>query len=76
MMPDNKTVASLPPRQCDAVDVDPQGFVRVDGLCIGRRVVNKGQIALEFKDRNGARSMSRGAQLLRVPLELLLEALK
>ena len=79
-MPDNQnqTVAALPPQYVSDIAVDPRGFVRVggyNGVCVGR-VINEGAARyFEVKDRNNARSLGRGAQLLRVDVEELLRAL-
>ena len=78
-MPDNRTVTNtLPPQYVTDIAVDPRGFVRVggyNGVCVGR-VIDEGNARyLEVKDRNNARSLGRGAQLLRVDVEELLRAL-
>jgi len=69
-MPDNQNIAAnLPPQYVDDIAVDTRGFVRVggyNGVCVGR-ILNEGDARyLEVKDRNAARSLGRGAQLLRV----------
>lgn len=51
------------------ISTDARGFVRVDGVPVGRKVTVAGTAYLEFKDRNRNRSQARGATLLRVPIE-------
>ena len=77
-MPDNQTIAALPPQYTQDIAVDPRGFVRVggyNGVCVGR-VIDVGNARyFEVKDRNAARSMGRGAQLLRVDVAELIARL-
>lgn len=54
------------------VAVDQRGFVRISGVCIGRRICVDAVTYFEVKDRNRNRSAARGAQLLRVPLKRFL----
>jgi len=78
-MSDNQNIAAnLPPQYTTAVAVDPRGFVRVggyNGVCVGRVVVEDDARYLEVKDRNAARSLGRGAQLLRVDVAELIARL-
>ena len=77
-MPDNQTAAALPPQYVTDIAVDPRGFVRVggyNGVCVGR-VIQEGEVRyLEVKDRNAARSLGRGAQMLRVDVAELMARL-
>lgn len=62
----------LKPQVTTNVAIDARGFVRVSGVCIGRRV-HVGEAAyFEVKDRNRNRALSRGAQFIRVPLDKFL----
>jgi hypothetical protein len=76
-MPDHN-IAGLPPQYTTDIAVDARGFVRVggyNGVCVGR-VIDEGDTRfLEVKDRNAARSLGRGAQLLRIDAATLLAAL-
>ena len=79
-MPDNQTIAaSLPPQYTADIAVDPRGFVRVggyNGVCVGR-VITEGDVRyLEVKDRNHARSLGRGAEMLRVDVAELIARLQ
>jgi len=69
-MTDTQTITqSLPPQYVTDIAVDPRGFVRVGGVCIGRLITEGDHITyFEVKDRNAARSLGRGAQLIRVPV--------
>jgi hypothetical protein len=68
-MTDTSTLTqSLPPQYTRDIAVDPRGFVRVGGVCIGRLITEADLIYFEVKDRNNARSLGRGAQLIRVPV--------
>ena len=75
-MTDNKTVAALPPQYTQDIAVDPRGLVRVggeyNGVCLGRLITEGDVRYLEVKDRNRARSMGRGAQMIRINVEELL----
>jgi len=75
---DNQTVAALPPQYVTDIAVDPRGFVRVggyNGVCVGRVITEGDARYFEVKDRNAARSMGRGAQLLRVDVVELIARL-
>ena len=65
----------LQPQVVTGISTDASGFIRVNGVCIGRKVTVGGTAYFEVKDRNRNRSVARGAQLLRVPLQRLLEDL-
>lgn len=58
-----------------AVSVDERGFVRVDGITIGRRVVKDGKPKLQVCDKDRRRSAERGTRLVEVTIEELGEAL-
>lgn len=77
-MPDNTTIAALPPQYTTDIAVDERGFVRVggyNGVCVGR-VIQEGNVCyLEVKDRNHARSLGRGAQFIRIDVAELLARL-
>jgi len=73
-MPDNIT-ATLPPQYTSNIAVDPRGFVRIDGVCIGRLLTEGDVVLFEIKDRNAARSLGRGAQLIRVPVKAMVRSL-
>jgi len=60
--------SDLPPQVVTGISTDASGFIRVNGVCIGRKVSVGGTVYFEVKDRNRQRSLARGAQLLRVPL--------
>ena len=69
---------ALPPQYTRDIAVDPRGFVRVggyNGVCVGRVIIEGDVRYLEVKDRNGARSLGRGAQMIRVDVEELLARL-
>jgi hypothetical protein len=58
------------------VSVDEKGFVLVDGVKIGRRVVRQGAIKIEFCDKDRRRSQERGTRLVEVSVEELGEAVQ
>ena len=74
MMPDNIT-ATLPLKYTTNIAVDLRGFVRIDGVCIGRLLTEDDVLLFEIKDRNAARSLGRGAQLIRVPVRDMVRSL-
>ena len=77
-MPNNQTIAALPPQYTTDIAVDPRGFVRVggyNGVCVGRVITEGDARYLEVKDRNAARSLGRGAQMLRVDVDELIARL-
>jgi len=69
------TDTTLPPQYVTNIAVDPRGFVRVGGVCVGRRIREDDRVIIEFKDRNSRRSACRGAQLIRVPLGVFIRGL-
>jgi hypothetical protein len=77
-MPDNQTVAALPPQYTTDIAVDARGLVRIggyNGVCAGR-ILDHGDVRyFEVKDRNAARSLGRGAQLIRIPVAELMAQL-
>jgi hypothetical protein len=73
--PDNTVVTSLPPIYVQNIAVDGRGFVRVGGVCVGRLIQEADEVYFEVKDRNNARSLSRGAQMIRVPTSAVVKAL-
>jgi len=58
-----------------AVSVDERGFVIVDGVKLGRRVVKDGVVKLEVCDKDRRRSAERGTRLVEVSVQELEEAL-
>jgi hypothetical protein len=58
------------------VRVDGEGWVRIDGILIGRKVERNGQIMLQVCDKDHRRSSERGSRFLEVPLTDLVEALR
>jgi len=73
-MPDN-TTAPLPPHYTTNIAVDLRGFVRVDGLCVGRRITEEDEIFFEVKDHRPSWSNGRGASLIRIPLDVFIEGI-
>jgi len=64
------------------IEVDPQGYARIDGVCIGRLVRRhpvQGTV-LQVKDRNRRRCQARGREFVYVSLtqiqQMLVEAQK
>lgn len=51
------------------ITVDPQGYVRAEGVCLGRLTAD-GQ-ALTVVDRDRRRSQERGSRYVTVPLKEL-----
>ena len=78
-MTDNKSITeNLPPHYTTEIAVDPRGFVRIggyNGVCMGRVITENDVRYLEIKDRNHARSLGRGAQMIRVDVAELLARL-
>ncbi len=62
----------LQPQITTDVAIDRRGFVRISGVCIGRRICVDAVTYFEVKDRNRNRSAARGAQLLRVRMSRFL----
>ena len=58
-----------------AVSVDERGFVTVDGVKLGKRVVKDGIPKLQVADKDRRRSAERGTRLVEVSVEELEEAL-
>ena len=63
------------PSRARAVSVDERGFVIVDGVKLGRRVVKDGVVKLEVCDKDRRRSAERGTRLVEVSVQELEEAL-
>jgi hypothetical protein len=59
----------------EAVSVDERGFVRVDGITIGKRVVKDGKPRLQVCDKDRRRSAERGTRFVEVTVEELGEVL-
>ena len=59
-----------------AVSVDERGFVTVDGVKLGKRVVKDGIPKLQVADKDRRRSAERGTRLVEVSVEELGEALR
>jgi len=57
------------------IDVDVDGLVRVDGLCIGRGRIVDGRVYLEVRDRMRDRVMDRGRADVPVDLTALVQVL-
>lgn len=76
-MNDTQTITrGLPPEYTTTVTVDVGGFVRISGVCVGR-IVTEGDVRyFEVKDRNASRSLSRGAQMIRVPVTAVARTLQ
>ena len=78
-MTDTQTIAAaLPPQYTTDIAVDPRGFVRIggyNGVCVGRVITEANARYFEVKDRNAARSLGRGAQMLRVDVAELVARL-
>ena len=64
-MPDNIT-ATLPAQYTTNIAVDLRGFVRIDGVCIGRLLTEDDLLMFEVKDTFRARAEVRGRQFVRV----------
>ena len=60
------------------IEVDPQGYARIDGVCIGRFVRRhpaQGTV-LQVKDRNRRRRQARGREFVYVSLADLTSVLR
>lgn len=51
------------------ITVDPQGYVRAEGICLGRLTADGQAITVVDKDRR--RSLERGSRYVTVPLKEL-----
>lgn len=60
----------------DIIDIDEDGLVRVDGVTIGRRVIVKGHVILQVKDRHRSRVIDRGREYVQVDLVELLKHMR
>lgn len=59
------------------ITVDPEGFVRVDGVMLARRVFrDNGQVCLQLCDKDKRRSSQRGTRFLEITVQDLLNALE
>lgn len=63
-----------PPK--NLVRVDQEGYVRVDGVLIGRRVNRDGEVMLQVCDKDHRRSAERGTRYPEVSLTELVAALQ
>ena len=61
--------------RAQAVSVDERGFVTVDWVKLGKRVVKDGIPKLQVADKDRRRSAERGTRLVEVSVEELEEAL-
>jgi len=61
----------MKPARGRAVSVDGRGFVRVDGITIGKRVVTGGKAKLQVCDKDRRRSAQRGTRFVEVTVEEL-----
>lgn len=66
---------ALPPQYTTNISVDPRGFVRIDGVCIGRLLTERDEILFEVRDRYAARAMARGAEIIRIPVKTMIHGL-
>ena len=64
-MRDNIT-ATLPLKYTTNIAVDPRGFVRLDGVCLGQLLTEGDLLMFEVKDTYRARAEVRGRQFVRV----------
>ena len=55
--------------RAQAVSVDERGFVTVDGVKLGKRVVKDGIPKLQVADKDRRRSAERGTRLVEVSVE-------
>jgi len=60
---------------CKTVTVDPHGLVRVDGIPVFRRLVQGGEVLLEFRDRDRLRARAMNRETICVPLDELVTRL-
>lgn len=59
------------------ITVDREGYVRVDGVMLARRVFKEnGQICLQLCDKDKRRSSQRGTRYLEITVQDLLNALE
>ncbi len=60
------------------LDVDAQGYVRVDGVCIGRFVRRHSAqgTVVQHKDRNRRRRIARGREFVYYSVQELIDALE
>ena len=73
-MPDNQT-ATPPTKFTTNIAVDPRGFVRVDGVCLGQLLTEGDVLMFEVKDPFRARAEVRGRQFVRVKVHDLVRHL-
>jgi len=73
-MPDNQT-ATPPTKFTTNIAVDPRGFVRVDGVCLGQLLREGDVLLFEVKDTFRARAEVRGRQFVRVKVHDLVRHL-
>ena len=66
------------PFRTTPIEVDPQGYARVDGVCIGRFVRRHSAqgTVLQVKDRNKRRRIARGREFVYVALADLINAVE
>ena len=73
-MTDNQTTTP-PTKFTTNIAVDPRGFVRVDGVCLGRLLREGDVLMFEVKDTFRARAEVRGRQFVRVKVHDLVRRL-
>jgi len=64
-MTDNQTTTP-PTKFTTNIAVDPRGFVRVDGVCLGQLLTEGDMLMFVVKDTYRARAEVRGRQFVRV----------
>ena len=64
-MTDNQTTTP-PTKFTTNIAVDPRGFVRIDGVCLGQLLTEGDLLMFEVKDTYRARAEVRGRQFVRV----------
>ncbi len=64
------------PFKTTPIEVDPQGYARVDGVCIGRFVRRHSAqgVCIQIKDRNRRRRQARGREFVYLTLQDFVDA--
>lgn len=55
--------------------IDCDGFVKIDGIKVCRRVLRGGRLYLQFLDRDRMRALARQTEFVEVPLTVVCETL-
>ncbi len=73
-----RPLSDYAPFRTTPIEVDPQGYVRIDGVCIGRFVRRHSAqgTVLQVKDRNKRRCTARGRQFVYVAVGDLIDAVE